>query len=111
MAAALDAKLTLVHITAGVEDFGPGGSHIDRAWQETIVGFAAKEIAKLQQDVGTRAEVIIESGNVLELLSRTAKQANADVLVIGHNPVYGHLGDNGNGYGIIRASRVPVLSV
>ena len=92
MAAAVDAKLTLVHITTSVDVFGPGGSHVDPAWQETIVGFAATEIAKLQQDVGTKAEVIIESGNVLELLSRAAEQTKADVLVIGHSSVYEHLG-------------------
>jgi nucleotide-binding universal stress UspA family protein len=111
MAAAVDATLTLIHITADVEIWGPGGSYVDPVWQETIVGFAAKEIAKLQQDVGTKAEVIIDSGNVLELLNRAAEQTKADVLVIGHNPVRSHLGDNGNGYGIIRESHIPVLSV
>ncbi len=111
MAAAVDATLTLVHITAGVEIWGPGGSHIDPVWKEEIVGFAAKEIAKLQQDVGTKAEVIIDSGNVPELLNRAAARTNADVLVIGHIPGRSHLGDNGNGYGIIRASHIPVLSV
>jgi len=111
MAAAVDAKLTLVHITASVEIYGPGGSHVDPAWKETIVGFAAKEIAKLQQDVGTKAEVIIDSGNVPELLNRAAEQTKADVLVIGYSPLRGHLGDNGNGYGIIRESHIPVLSV
>jgi nucleotide-binding universal stress UspA family protein len=54
MAAAVDATLTLVHITGSVEIFGPGGSHVDPVWKETIVGFAAEEIAKLQQDVGTK---------------------------------------------------------
>ncbi|MGP0073249.1 MAG: hypothetical protein ACLPWF_15125, partial [Bryobacteraceae bacterium] len=29
----------------------------------------------------------------------------------GHIPGRSHLGDNGNGYGIIRASQIPVLSV
>jgi len=53
LAAALDAKLTLVHITSGVETFGLGGSHIDAGWKKTIVGFAAEEIARLQKDVGT----------------------------------------------------------
>jgi nucleotide-binding universal stress UspA family protein len=105
MAAAVDATLTLVHITAGVEIFGPGGSHVDPAWQKTIVSFAANEIDKLQQDVGTKAHVIIDSGNVPELLNRAVEQTKADILVIGHSPVYGHLGENGNGYGIIRASR------
>lgn len=50
MAVAVDATLKLVHITAGVEIYGPGGSHVDLAWKEKIV--------TLQQEVGTNAEVI-----------------------------------------------------
>ena len=111
MAAAVNAKLTLVHITAGVEIYGPGGSHVDPVLKEKTVGFAAEEIAKLQNAVGTQAEVIIDSGNVAELLNRAAEQTKADVLVIGHIPGRSHLGDNGNGYGIIRTSQIPVLSV
>jgi nucleotide-binding universal stress UspA family protein len=111
MATAVNAALTLVHITGSVEIYGPGGSHVDPGWKEKIVGFATEEIAKLQQDVGTKAEVIIDSGNVPELLSRAAEQTKADILVIGHIPGRSHLGDNGNGYGIIRASQIPVLSV
>ena len=47
----------------------------------------------------------------MKLLNRAAEQAKADVLVIGHMPSGGHLGDNGNGYAIIRESHIPVLSV
>jgi nucleotide-binding universal stress UspA family protein len=111
MAAAVDATLTLVHITTGVEVWGPGGSHVDPVWKEMIVGNAIKEIARLQQDMGTKAEVIIDSGNVPELLNRAAEESKADVLVMGHSPGRSHLGDNGEGYGIIRGSRIPVLSV
>jgi nucleotide-binding universal stress UspA family protein len=111
MAASVNATLTLVHITAGVEFYGPGGSHVEPVWKERIVGAASEEIAKLQQNLGTNAEVIIDSGNVPELLSRAAEQTKADVLVIGHRAGRSHLGDNGNGYGIIRESRIPVLSV
>jgi nucleotide-binding universal stress UspA family protein len=111
MAAAVKATLTLVHITDSVEVYGPGGPHVDAAFKEMIVGSAAKEIATLQQDVGTKADVIIESGNVPQLLNRAAEHLKADVLIIGHKPLRGHLGDNGNGYGIIRESHIPVLSV
>jgi nucleotide-binding universal stress UspA family protein len=111
MAAALDATLTLVHVTASVESYGPGGPHVDLAWKEAIVGFAAREIAALQQDAGMKADVIIECGNVAEQLNLAAERTRADVLVIGHTPRRGHLGDNGNGYGLIRASHIPVLSV
>jgi nucleotide-binding universal stress UspA family protein len=111
MAAAVGAALTVVHITSSVESFGPGGSLADAEWKKTIVGRAAEEIAALQRDVGTKAEVIIDSGNVPELLNREAERTKADVLVIGHIPGRSHLGANGEGYGIIRRSRIPVLSV
>jgi nucleotide-binding universal stress UspA family protein len=94
-----------------VEIWGPGGTHVDPEWKEKIVGSAAEEIAKLQQAMGTNADVIIDSGNVLELLNRAAERTKADVLVIGHIPGRSHLGDNGNGYAIIRESHIPVLSV
>jgi nucleotide-binding universal stress UspA family protein len=111
MTAEFGARLTLVHITAGVEMYGPGGSYVDPVWKETIVGFAAKEIAKIQEDVGTKAEVIIDSGDAHELLNRAAGEAKADLLIIGHMPPGGHLGENGSGYAIIRESHIPVLSV
>jgi len=111
MAAAVDATLTLVHVTSSVEIFGPGGPYVDAEWRKTITGIAAEEIAKLQREVGTNAEVIIFSGNLPELLNRAAAQTKADVLVIGRIPGRSHLGDNGEGYGIIRQSLVPVLSV
>ena len=76
-----------------------------------ITGFAATEIDKLQEDVGTKAEVIIDSGDVHNLLNRAAEKANGDLLIIGHMPSGGHLGANGSGYGIIRESHIPVLSI
>jgi nucleotide-binding universal stress UspA family protein len=111
MAADFGARLTLVHITAGVEMYGPGGSHVVPELKDELVGYAAKEIAKLQQDVGTKAGVIIDSGDVHKLLNRAAEQTKGDLLVIGHMPPGGHLGANGSGYAIIRESHIPVLSV
>jgi len=51
-----------------------------------MVGIATGEIAKLQKDVGTNAEVIIDSGNVPQLLNRAAEQTRADLLIVGHIP-------------------------
>jgi nucleotide-binding universal stress UspA family protein len=76
-----------------------------------MVLFAEDDINKLQRDLGTHFEVIIDSGNVAQGLNKAVKQANADVLVVGHIPGRSHLGDNANGYGIIRQSLSPVLSV
>ena len=111
MAAAVDARLTLVHITSGVESFGPGGSYVDPVWKENLVASATRQIAQLQQEAGTNAEVIIDSGDVPQLLNQAAERIKANVLAIGHLPGRSHLGDNGEGYGIIRESRIPVLSL
>jgi nucleotide-binding universal stress UspA family protein len=105
------ARLTLVHITGGVETYGPGAPYVVPEWKAEIVGYATREIAKLQQDLGTKAEVIIDSGNVCKRLNRVVDQTQGDVLVIGHMPSGGHLGENGGGDAIIRESHIPVLSV
>lgn len=110
-ASALGASLTLVHITPGVEKWGPGGNVVDEDWKRDLVAIAARQIAALQQEAGTNAEVIIESGNVAEGINRAADRSRADVLILGHLHGLSHLGDNDEGYGIIRQSRIPVLSV
>jgi nucleotide-binding universal stress UspA family protein len=111
MAASIDATLTLVHVTPGVEEYGPGGYHVNPEWKEQMFGFAAKQIEELQRDLGTEFEVIIDCGNVPEALNRAAEQMKADLLIIGRIPGRSHLGDNGEGYGIICQSRIPVLSL
>ena len=111
LAAAGNGAVTLVHITTDVEVWGPGGLHVDIEWKDIIVDNAIKGMADLQRQVGTHAEVIIDSGNVPKLLNQAAERIKADVLVIGRSPGRHHLGDNGEGYGIIRDSCIPVLSV
>jgi len=59
--------------------------------------------------MGTSAPVFVDSGDIPNVLSRMALEQRTDLLVIGRNPSVGHL--RGTGYGIIRESRVPVLSV
>lgn len=108
MALDFGARLTLVHITAGKDIYGPDGFDFGPAWKEALISSASQKIAKLQQEIGTKAEVFIESGDVPMLLSQAAKQTEGDVLVIGR-PSRGRL--RTTGYGIIRESHIPVLSV
>lgn len=109
MAAEFGARLTLAHVTASVELWGPGGKYVDRKWKEELVGDASKRVAKLQQDMGILADVLIGSGDVAKVLSRAAKQTKADVLVTGCYPYGGNL--RTHGYAIICAVPIPVLSV
>ena len=109
MAAEFGARLTLAHVTASVELWGPGGSYIDQKLKEKLVGDASQRMVKLQQDMGTKADVLIGSGDVPKVLSQAAKQTKADLLVTGCYPYGGNL--RIHGYAIICAVPIPVLSV
>ena len=105
------SQFSFRHVLCSVGLNGHSRHTASLAAEMAAAGFATEEIAKLQPDVGTRAEVIIDRGNVPEPLNRAAERTKADVLFIGHIPWRSHLGDNGNGYGTIRESHIPVLSV
>jgi len=109
MAAEFGARLTLANVTVSVEFWGPGGTYVNQEWKEELVGNASEQMAKLQQDTGIKADVFIGSGDVPKVLSQAAKQTRADLLVTGCYPYAGHL--RTNGYGIICAVPIPVLSV
>ncbi len=109
MAAEFGARLTLAYVTSSVEFWGPGGSYVDQKWKEALVGDASQRIAKLQQDIGTKADVLIGSGDAPEFLSQAAKQTKADLLVTACYPYGGNL--RIHGYAIICAVPIPVLSV
>jgi nucleotide-binding universal stress UspA family protein len=109
MATEFGAQLTLAHVTAGVEFWGPGGSYVNQGWKDALVGDATRRLADLQQAAGTKAEVFIGSGDVPKVLSEAARQTKADLLVTGCYPYGGHL--RTNGYAIICAVPIPVLNV
>ena len=109
LAAEFGAHLTLAHVTTSVELWGPGGSYIDQKLKEKLVGDASQRIVKLQQDMGTKADVLIGSGDVPKVLSQAAKQTKADLLVTGCYPYGGNL--RIHGYAVICAVPIPVLSV
>ena len=67
-------------------------------------------MAKLQQETGIKADVLIGSGDVPKVLSQqAAKQTKSDLLVTGFYPYGGHL--RTHGYGTICAVSIPVLSM
>jgi len=109
MASEFNARLTVAHVTAGVNIWGPGGWHEDQEWKEALVRDASRRVARLEQDTGIKAEVFIGSGDVPKTLSQAVERTNADLLVTGSYPYGGNL--RTHGYGIICAVPIPVLSV
>jgi nucleotide-binding universal stress UspA family protein len=109
VAAEFKAKLTIAHVTPSVEMYGPGGTYVDRKWKDELVSSASEELAKLQQQVGTKSEVVIDSGDPSVALGRIAREIAANLLVVGGHASGGRL--RSTGYGIISQSQIPVLSV
>ena len=109
MATEFGAQLTLAHVTASVEVWGPAGNYANPRWKQELVGDAAQHLARLQKDAGVKADVFIGSGDVSKALSQAAKQTQADLLVIECYPYGGNL--RIHGYAIICAVPIPVLSV
>jgi len=109
MAAEFGAHLTLAHVTASVELWGPGGSYVVPGWKESLVADASRHLADLQQEMSIKADVLIGSGDVPKVLSEAAQQTKADLLVNSCYPYGGNL--RIHGYPIICAVAIPVLSV
>jgi nucleotide-binding universal stress UspA family protein len=109
IAAEFGAHLTLAHVTAGVELWGPGGWYVDAQWKESLVRDASRRIAKLEQDTGVKADVFIGSGDVAKVLRQASMRTNADLLVLGCYPYGGNL--RAHGYGIICSVPIPVLNI
>jgi nucleotide-binding universal stress UspA family protein len=103
------ARLTIAHITAGVEFWGPGGSYVNPKWKAALVADASAHIAEMQRDLGIDANVYIGSGDVPKGLREAAEQTKADLLVTGSQPYGGYL--RTHGYAIISAMPIPVVSV
>jgi nucleotide-binding universal stress UspA family protein len=109
MAAEFGARLTIAHVTAGVEFWGPGGSYVNQKWKAALIDNASQHIAELQHDMGIKADVFIGSGDVPKVLCQAAKQTKADLLVTGCRPYGDSL--RTRGYAIICAVPIPVLCV
>jgi nucleotide-binding universal stress UspA family protein len=108
MAIELGAQLTLAP-DAHREIYGPGGFHLLPKMKEELVSSATRMISKLQEEAGTKAEVFIGSGDVPKMLSEGIKKTDADLLVMRCRSRGARLGTHG--YGIIRESHIPVVSV
>jgi len=109
LAGEFGARLTLAHVTAVVEFWGPGGTYVNKRWKEALVGDAAQHIAELQQAMGIETGVFIGSGEAPKVLCQAANQTQADLLVTGCHPYGGRL--RTHGYAIMCAVPIPVLSV
>jgi len=109
MAAEFKARVTLAHVTPGIEIYGPGGLHEIPDLKEALVSAATRHLGKLAAETGVKGETHVSSGDVAKMLNVAAQETAADLLVIGRRAPRGLLG--GHCYSIISKSHIPVLAV
>jgi nucleotide-binding universal stress UspA family protein len=109
IAAEFSAGLTLIHVTPLLEVWGPGGSYVNPKRKKELVDAASEHLANLQREMGIKAETFVGSGDRPKVLGQAAGQTKADLLVIACYPYGGNL--RINGYGVITAVPIPVVSV
>lgn len=103
------AKLTLAHVTPSMEIYGPGGYHVLGDMKNELVNSAKAQIAHIQKEMGIQAGAFVGSGDVAKVVAQAAKETKADLIVVGSRSLAGRFGDIG--YGIVRESPVPVVSI
>ena len=109
IASELDAALFLVHVEPRLES--PGEEFYSREYHRGVLEGAKRKMEQLQNAAGTRAQVLIEGGNIPRAVCAAVKHLEAGLLVIGRGGGAGRGRLGLNAYGIIRESPCPVVSV
>ena len=111
VAAEFGARLTLVHAIPPITPAAHG--YFDPDWWKTLASQAREDVSGIKLAAGVHGRnILIEEGQPAEAVTRVAKQLDADLLVIGRNPVQTLLSRLlENAYSIIRESPCPVVSV
>jgi len=104
------AGLAVIHVLPGTL-IELGGVYFDPEWRVEAAGTARQQIERLRSSSPTRAEVLIEFGNVASSVAEIALRWRADLLVIGRGAHTGHGRLRTNAYAILRESPCPVVAV
>jgi nucleotide-binding universal stress UspA family protein len=109
LARSFGAHLTLMHVTAGVAD---AADRAEASWLQSVRDAASLELGRLGQASGAEGKILIEAGEVAQVICSAAVRIPADVLVVGRGSAAGVFGRlRTNAYAIIRQSPCPVVSV
>jgi len=104
------AEVRLLHATPDLE--GKAGGYFDPDWRKHVETAVRERAGEVQKRLGTDFTVAVESGEVAHTVCGMAKDAGADLLVIGRAVGEGVLGRlRQHAYAIIRESSCPVVSV
>jgi nucleotide-binding universal stress UspA family protein len=104
------ASLSIVHALPPLE-VGQA-RYFDAGWRTMVEQQAVEQLKELATKVGTSAPLIIENGDLQEIVREAAQSVQADMAVIGRHAGSGLIGRlRAHAYAIIRESPCPVVSV
>jgi nucleotide-binding universal stress UspA family protein len=104
------AELLIAHAYPSLE--GRAGEYFDPNWRDYFTQIALDEINKMQAKLGMNAQVLLEGGDVPQVICGLAQLHQADALVIGRGSAAGMFGRlRANAYALIRQSPCAVISV
>ena len=105
------AELAIVHVLPqSLVQWG--GMYFDPEWRNQAAAAARDQIVRLQVELQTAGEVLIEMGDAPVAVSDVALRRQADLLVIGRGRESGLLGRlRANAYAILRESPCPVVTI
>ena len=103
------AELTLIHIVP-TSDAVPA-RYMDTDLRNTLIKEARETLQQQCDQMGVKADLCVEGGDIANYVSLAAAHHNANLLVIGRPRHHGLGRLKENSYSIIRESPCPVLSV
>jgi len=105
------AELAIVHVLP--ESLVQwGGVYFDPEWRGQAAAAARGQIVRLQEELHTPGEILIEIGEAPVEVSGVASRRKADLVVIGRGRQSGLLGRlRANAYAILRESPCPVVTI
>jgi len=110
MASEFQARLVAIYVIPCLE--AKSGEYYDAEWRAHLDTQCRREIDGFQSELGSQAEVLLESGDPPSVICGAASRLEADLLVIGRGSAAGRFGRlRANAYSIIRQSPCPVISV
>jgi nucleotide-binding universal stress UspA family protein len=110
VARGLNARLQVVHALPA-PDAGQA-RYFDQDWRIAISSSARERIESALSEAGAQAEIVLDNGDVKNVVRNAAQAAGADLVVIGRHASAGILGRlREHAYAIVRESPCPVVSV
>jgi len=91
-AQSFDAELSVIHAAPALDGEPTDGQYFTQKLSQMLIHAKEKEVRALVEQVGCRCTILVDSDEVSRYVPRAAREAEADLLVMGRSPLRGVLG-------------------